>query len=199
MPAVLHLLRFHPRRTCCAWGDIVTASAQVGPSPSGGGPTASPDLDDLTASIGDRIRAERLHRGWSQSQLGTRAGLTKKHVGAIEAGHTALPVVRLAQVCHGLGMPMSDLLSDRWVMPERKAPRVLTSRQVQILAEARTGAPFSVIAVRVGMPRESVSARMSEVYRLLDVAHLPYGRREAAIRAAEERGLLEPAVLDDAA
>ncbi|GGZ83166.1 helix-turn-helix transcriptional regulator [Streptomyces rubiginosohelvolus] len=177
----------------------MTAPTRTGPSPSGGGPTASPDLDDLTASIGDRIRAERLHRGWSQAHLGTRAGLTKKHVGAIESGHTTLPVVRLAQLCHGLGMSMSDLLSDQWVMPERKVPQLLTPRQVQILTEARTGAPLSQIAVRVGMPRESVSARMSEVYRLLGVADLPRGRREAAIRAAEERGLLEPAVLDDAA
>ncbi|NEC17923.1 helix-turn-helix domain-containing protein [Streptomyces parvus] len=177
----------------------MTASARTGPLPSGGGPAPYPDLDDLAADIGDRIRAERLHRGWSQAQLGARAGLTKKHVGAIEAGHTTLPVMRLAQLCHGLGMPMSDLLSDQWVMPERKTPRVLTPRQVQILAEARTGAPLSVIAVRVGMARESVSARMSEVYRVLGVAHLPYGRREAAIRVAVERGLLEPAVLDDAA
>lgn len=177
----------------------MTAPARVGPSPSGGGPVPSPDLDDLAADIGDRIRAERLHRGWSQAHLGTRAGLPKKYVGLAETGHAALPVMRLAQLCYGLGMPMSDLLSDRWQMPERKQPTVLTPRQVQILAEARTGAPFSVIAVRVGMSRESVSARISEVYRVLDVAHLPYGRREAAVRVAVERGLLEPAVLDDAA
>ncbi|MDX3343444.1 helix-turn-helix transcriptional regulator [Streptomyces sp. ME02-6979.5a] len=177
----------------------MTAPARTGPLPSGGGPAPSPDLDDLVADLGDRIRAERLHRGWSQAHLGTRAGLPKKYVGLAEAGHAALPVVRLAQLCHGLGMPMSDLLSDRWVMPERKTPRVLTPRQVQILAEARTGAPLSVIAVRVGMPRESVGSRMSEVYRQLDVAHLPYGRREAAIRVAVELGLLEPAALDDAA
>lgn len=177
----------------------MTAPARVGPSPSGGGPVPSPDLDDLAADIGDRIRAERLHRGWSQAHLGTRAGVTKKYVGLAEAGHTSLPVARLAQLCHGLGMPMSDLLSDRWVMPERKAPRVLTPRQVQILAEARTGAPLSVIAVRVGMPRESVGSRMSEVYRVLGVSDLRRGRREAAIRVAVERGLLEPAALDDAA
>lgn len=178
----------------------MTAPVRVGPSPSGGGPVASPDLDDLAADIGDRIRAERLHRGWSQAQLGNRAGLPKKYVGLAEAGHAALPVVRLAQLCHGLGMPMSDLLSDRWVMPERKEARVLTPRQVQILAEARTGVPLSRIAVRVGMSRESVSARLSEAYRVLDVAYLPRGgRREAAVRVAVERGLLDPAVLDDAA
>ncbi|WP_097865871.1 helix-turn-helix domain-containing protein [Streptomyces sp. rh34] len=177
----------------------MTAPARVGPSPSGGGPAASPDLDDLAADIGDRIRAERLHRGWSQAELGARAGVTKKYVGLAEAGHTSLPVARLAQLCHGLRMSMSDLLSDEWQMPERKQQPVLTPRQVQILAEARTGAPLSRIAVRVGMSRESVSARMSEVYRQLDVAHLPYGRREAAVRVAVERGLLEPAVLDDAA
>lgn len=177
----------------------MTAPARTGPLPPGGGPVASPDLDDLVADLGDRIRAERLHRGWSQAQLGTRAGLPKKYVGLAEAGHAALPVARLAQLCCGLGVSMSDLLSDRWVMPERKTPRVLTPRQVQILAEARTGAPLSVIAVRVGMPRESVGSRMSEVYRQLDVAHLPYGRREAAIRVAVELGLLEPAALDDAA
>ncbi|MFJ9988632.1 helix-turn-helix domain-containing protein [Streptomyces globisporus] len=177
----------------------MTAPARTGPLPSGGGPAPSPDLDDLTADIGDRIRAERLHRGWSQAHLATLAGVTKKYVGLAEAGHTTLPVVRLAQLCHGLGMPMSDLLSDQWVMPERKAARVLTPRQVQVLAEARTGVPLSRIAVRVGMSRESVSARLSEAYRVLDVAHLPDGRREAAVRVAVERGLLDPAVLDDAA
>ncbi|MFD3516274.1 helix-turn-helix domain-containing protein [Streptomyces sp. NPDC058657] len=179
----------------------MTARAQVGPSPVGGGPVVSLDLDDLVADIGDRIRAERQHRGWSQAELGTRAGIPTQYVGLAEAGNAALPVARLAQLCHGLGVSMGYLLADGWEMPERKAPVVaLTSRQAQVLVEARSGAPLSRVAVRLGMSRESVSARLSEAYRVLGVSHLPHGgRREAAVRAAVDRGLLDVTMFDNSA
>lgn len=179
----------------------MTAPSRVGPSSSGGGPVPFPDLEELVADIGDRIRAERLHRGWTQTELNTRAGVPGKCVSLTERGIGALPVTRLAQLCAGLGVSLGYLLSDDWQMPERKVTRpLLTQRQAQALSESRSGLPLSGIAKRVGIPTQAVGARLSEAYRLLGVSHLPHGqRREAAIRAAVERGLIPATPLSDAA
>ena len=179
----------------------MTAPVRVGPSPSGGGSAAFPDLEELVADIGDRIRAERQHRGWTQAELGTRAGVSGKCVGLTERGIGILPIVRLAELCAGLGVSLGYLLSDDWQMSGRKVkPQLLTPRQAQVLAESRSGLPLSGIGKRVGIPTQAVGARLSEAYRLLGVSHLPHGRRrEAAIRAAVERGLLPPTLIDDAA
>ncbi|MEV6165751.1 helix-turn-helix domain-containing protein [Streptomyces sp. NPDC052052] len=171
----------------------MTAPALVGPSPAGGGPTAFQDRDELLADVGDRIRAERHARGWSQSVLGKRAGMARKTVAHVENGQTTLPLHCLAALCRGLGMSMSDLLSDAWVMPARPEARVLTPRQVQILrVAASTGLSLPQVAARVGTTRQVVAARLSETYRELGVWDLPRDeRRAAAVRVAEERGLFD--------
>lgn len=67
----------------------------------------------------------------------------------------------------------------------------LTPRQAQVLAAAAGGEPLSVLAVRLGITREQVSARLSDAYRRLDVTHLPRGERRAeAVRVARRRGLI---------
>jgi transcriptional regulator with XRE-family HTH domain len=174
----------------------VTIPARVGPSPVGGGPNAFPDRDELLADVGDRIRAERHARGWTQTALGERAGLSVRTIRHVENGETSLPLHYLAVIAHGLGMPMSDLLSDGWVMPARAhRERVLTPRQAHILRVASaTGLSLPQIADRVGTTRQVVASRLSEAYRLLGVSHLPQAeRRAAAARVAEARGLLNVA------
>ncbi|MFF8422863.1 helix-turn-helix domain-containing protein [Streptomyces sp. NPDC015680] len=152
------------------------------------------DREELLADVGDRIRAERHARGWTQAQLGTRCGLSAKVVAHVENGQTSLPLYYLAELCCGLGVTMSALLSDAWVMPTRqREERALTPRQAHILrVAASTGLPLSQVAARVGTTRQVVAARLSESYRLLGVSHLPQDeRRAAAARIAEERGLFD--------
>jgi DNA-binding NarL/FixJ family response regulator len=73
----------------------------------------------------------------------------------------------------------------------------LTPRQAQVLAAAASGEPLSVLAVRLDITREQVSARLSDAYRRLDVTHLPRAERRAeAVRVARQRGLI-PAVPAD--
>ncbi|MEU9849325.1 helix-turn-helix domain-containing protein [Streptomyces sp. NPDC047985] len=156
--------------------------------------TEPPDREELLADIGDRIRAERHTRGWTQAQLGARCTLSAKAIAHAENGQTSLPLYYLAELCRGLGMTMSDLLSDDWVMPPRKSREpALTPRQAHILrVAASTGLPLPQVAARVGTTRQVVAARLSEAYRLLGVSHLPQGeRRAAAARIAEERGLFD--------
>ncbi|MEV4975571.1 helix-turn-helix domain-containing protein [Streptomyces scopuliridis] len=170
----------------------MTTSTPVGLPPAGGGPTVPIDREEFLADFGDRIRAERQSRGWTQSDLGTRAGISQKVIAYIEAGKSTIPLLHLVAICHGLGMTVGDLLSDHWQMPDRPERKAsLTPRQIHILREAASGDPLPLVAARVGTTRQVVASRLSEAYRLLGVADLPREeRRVAAFRAAEARGLL---------
>lgn len=74
-------------------------------------------------------------------------------------------------------------------------PRMpLTRLQAAVLDAAADGAPLAVVAVRVGIRREHVGARLSEAYKRLDVAWMDRSeRRAAAVRVARKRGLIPPA------
>jgi transcriptional regulator with XRE-family HTH domain len=148
------------------------------------------DIDEVIADIGDRVRAERQARGWSARELGERCGLTKDQVQRVETGFIGMRNFALA--CRALDRPMADLLSDRWRMPERGP--VLTARQVQVLRAVAGGDPLSVAAERLGMPRDGLASRLSEIYRRLGVAEVPrLQRRAAAVRVASEHGLFNAA------
>jgi DNA-binding NarL/FixJ family response regulator len=72
----------------------------------------------------------------------------------------------------------------------------LTRRQTEVLAAAADGATLSVVAQRLGIPRERAAARLSEAYKRLDVAWMDRSeRRSTAVRIARERGLI-PAETD---
>ncbi|MFG2676990.1 helix-turn-helix domain-containing protein [Streptomyces sp. NPDC048445] len=183
----------------------MTAPVQVGPSPVGGGPTVFQDRDELLADVGDRIRAERRALGWSQEQLGQRSNMSWRAIKRLEHGETSLPLLVLADVCNGLGVSMSGLLSEQWVMPavpprRRGVPSVLSPRMAAVLRAAVPGVPLTQVALQLGMPRPVVSSRLSEAYRVLGVSDLPRDeRRAAAMRVAEARGLLAPVRVVDAA
>ncbi|MFD9004451.1 helix-turn-helix domain-containing protein [Streptomyces sp. NPDC059582] len=166
----------------------MSAPVQVGPLPSGGGPGSSPDWDDVLADIGDRIRAERHARSWSQNELGLRAGLSIGTVRRLEDGQTTLR--SFVAACVALHVNIGSLLSGEWQMPAVK-PR-LTPAQARVLkAVAAEGSP-TLAADRLRIPMATVTSRLAEIYRLLDVTHLPRGRErfQAAVRVAREQGLL---------
>lgn len=178
----------------------MTFSAQVGPSPAGGGPVAFQDRDELLADVGDRIRAERHARGWSQTVLGQRCGLSWQAIKRMEGGETTMPLLTLASVCCALGVELSELLSAGWEMPARPERSALTATQVRVLRVAASGLPLLEVGRQVGMSRQSVAARLSEAYRALGVSDRPRDeRRAAAVRVAEARGLLDDAREVDAA
>lgn len=159
------------------------------------------DREELLADIGDRIRAERHARGWTQDQLGQRSGLSRKVIEHMENGKTSMPLLGLADVCAGLGIPLSALLSESWEMPAgADRERGLTPRQAHILQVAASGLPLARVAVLVGTSRQVVAARLSEAYRVLGVSDKPRDeRRAAAMRVAEARGLFDTAREADAA
>ncbi|WP_331764778.1 transcriptional regulator [Streptomyces sp. NBC_01238] len=183
----------------------MTAPAQVGPSPVGGGPAVFQDRDELLADVGDRIRAERRARGWTQEQLGQRSNMSRQAIKRLENGASTMPLLSLADVCEALGMSMSDLLSEQWQMPtlpprRRGVTGVLSPRMAAVLRVAASGISLTQVAEQLGMPRPVVSSRLSEAYRVLGVADLPRDeRRAAAVRVAEARGLFNTGCEVDAA
>lgn len=80
-------------------------------------------------------------------------------------------------------------LPEKPLAPPR--PASLTKTQVKILIELETGASLSEAAERLKMHPGTVSTRMSEVYRTLDVAWMTKGERlPEALRRARALGLL---------
>jgi transcriptional regulator with XRE-family HTH domain len=150
-----------------------------------------PDWGDILADIGDRVRAERQARGWSQTELAHRAGFALNTAKRLEEdGAGTLRVFALA--CAALGVQMSLLLSDQWRIPQ--SGPVLTKRQVEVLHAVSGGESLSVAAARLLMKREGVASHLSDIYRRLGVAELPRGeRRSAAVRVARKHGLFNAA------
>lgn len=172
----------------------MTAPVQTGPSPYGGGPVPSLDWDEVLADVGDRVRAERQARGWSQPELSRRAGVSVITVRRLEEnGSGTLRVFML--VCTALRVEMAGLLSDEWRMPEPRVVVTLTDAQVRVLKSVSGGESLTVAAASLGMPRDGLSSRLSQIYRRLQVLHVPRGveRRLAAVDVARKHGLLDAA------
>lgn len=161
----------------------------VGSSSPGGGPAPFPDWDDVLADIGDRIRAERHARNWSQTTLGQRAGLSLATIKRLENGETTLR--GFVAACAALQVDIGTLLAGEWQTPALRPS--LTPIQVRVLqAVAEVGTP-ELAAERLGMARDTVTSRLSEIYRRLDLVHVPRGaeRRAAAVRVARQHRLID--------
>jgi DNA-binding CsgD family transcriptional regulator/DNA-binding XRE family transcriptional regulator len=149
-----------------------------------------PDWDEVMADIGDRIRAERQARGWSQAEMARRAGLVESTVKRLESRHSSHMATFVA-ACRALGVDMGYLLSAQWQMPVRRP--VLSPTQVRVLAMVADGKPLSEAACQLLMTRGGVASALSSTYRRLGVAHVRRReRRQAAVRVAVEHGLISP-------
>ncbi|GAA3807729.1 helix-turn-helix domain-containing protein [Streptomyces chiangmaiensis] len=168
----------------------MSARVQAGPS-TNGGPAPFPDLEDYLADIGDRIRAERKARGWTQSKLGKLAGIGLATVKRLENG--SLWMRPFLQACWALEVQPDHLMSDQWQMPEVVRKLQLSSRQARVLREAASGDPLSRVAARLGEDSRAVGACLSQVYQRLGVADVPQAeRRAAAVRVAMQHNLFTP-------
>lgn len=62
--------------------------------------------------FGRTVRVFRARKGLSQEELGFRAGLHRNYVGAIERGEINPTFRVLLKLQHGLGEPLSKLITD---------------------------------------------------------------------------------------
>ncbi|MFA6030862.1 MAG: helix-turn-helix transcriptional regulator [Elusimicrobiota bacterium] len=62
--------------------------------------------------IGRRVRGERHRRGWTQEELGERAGMHPSYIGQIERGTKKISLAALQRLAKALAVRMGALLDD---------------------------------------------------------------------------------------
>ena len=67
-------------------------------------------MQDIQTRIGNRIRALRLKKGWSQDVFADRSGLNRAHVGDIERGESNVTIQTLKIIADTLGVRIVELV-----------------------------------------------------------------------------------------
>jgi transcriptional regulator with XRE-family HTH domain len=60
--------------------------------------------------LGNRVRALRRERGWSQDVFADKSGLHRAHIGEIERGETNPTLTTIKTLADTLGVRMSELV-----------------------------------------------------------------------------------------
>ena len=90
--------------------------------------------------LGQRLRALRKQRGWSQQELGQRSGLSGKFIGEVERGEKSVSVDSLSGVSQALKLPLrtlTDVPSINRPVPGEDAEKVFALIQNRTPAELR--------------------------------------------------------------
>jgi DNA-binding CsgD family transcriptional regulator len=170
----------------CRWANQVWLKAQAD------FPAPSPPLDEVQLRI---LRA--FHCGRSKTDLlqvwGVSPAVLDRAITALYLNLGVSDAPRTERRERAL-----DIAQERGLLPAegpgpvapvRGAVTCLTEREREILSAAADGSSLARVGSRVGLPATSVSSRLTEIYRKLDVAHLPLRqKRSGALRVARERG-----------
>ena len=103
-------------------------------------------MADIAELFGRRVRALRRKQNLTQQQLGARAGVNYKYVGAIERGEENPSLRVIEGLARGLGVEMVDLFE---VEHEERDPEVLRER----IGEELEGAGRDELRVALRMVR----------------------------------------------
>jgi transcriptional regulator with XRE-family HTH domain len=66
----------------------------------------------VATEFGDRVRAQRLKRGWSQERLAEEAGLHMTYVSSVERGERNVTLLTIARLAQALGINPGLLVKD---------------------------------------------------------------------------------------
>ena len=72
----------------------------------------SSDKQALLVAVGKRIRALRLLKGWTQTDMGVALDLNRGHISDIEQGKREAGLITLQILARGLGTTMAKILKD---------------------------------------------------------------------------------------
>ena len=65
-------------------------------------------MDDIRKRFGDRVRALRTNRGWSQEGFADQAGLHRTYIGSVERGEQNISLVNIERIAATLGVPLAE-------------------------------------------------------------------------------------------
>lgn len=64
---------------------------------------------DFAVEFGNKIKSERIKRGWSQEQLSYESGLSKGHIGMLETAKRSLTLPKIFQLSRAFGIDIPTL------------------------------------------------------------------------------------------
>lgn len=171
----------------CRWANQLWLKAQADPAVSPPPPLDEVQLRVLMAFHCGRSKADLLQVwGVSPAVLDRAITALYRNLGVADAPRTERRE-RALDIAQERGLLSVD--GPGRAAPVRGSTACLTDREEEILRAAADGAPLAVVGVRVGLPATSVSSRLTEIYRKLDIAHLPMRQKRAAsVPAARARG-----------
>jgi len=76
-------------------------------------------VDEQSASLAQRLRSERERRGWSLSELASRAAVSKSMISKVERAEASPTAALLGRLSGAFGMTMSSLLENKRAAPNR--------------------------------------------------------------------------------
>jgi transcriptional regulator with XRE-family HTH domain len=68
--------------------------------------------NSILRKFGDKVKSLRLEKGWSQEELGNRAGLHRTYIGSIERYERNVSLLNVERIAKALGVHIKDLLRD---------------------------------------------------------------------------------------
>jgi transcriptional regulator with XRE-family HTH domain len=66
---------------------------------------------DFLARLGNRIRALRGRKGWTQAEMSEKVGLDRSFLADVERGKRNISILNLALIAEGLGVTLAQMLS----------------------------------------------------------------------------------------
>jgi DNA-binding XRE family transcriptional regulator len=67
----------------------------------------------IQRAFGDRVRALRAEKGWTQEQLVDRTGLDRAYLSEVENGHRNPSLLTVARIAGAFGIEISELFTPR--------------------------------------------------------------------------------------
>ena len=68
-------------------------------------------VQQLLLKLGQRVRALRLDRGWTQEELAHRSGLNRSYMSEVERGRSDVSLSTLQKIARPLGISLAELFT----------------------------------------------------------------------------------------
>lgn len=153
-------------------------------------------VDEASERIAGRLRLEREARGWAQSELAARSGVSKATVSKIERGEMSPTAVTLVRLAGAFDLTLAGLL----LRAEGPGERVSRASEQPVWRDPETGYVRQQVFARPDHPLEAVEVELPAGQRVVmpasSYAHI---RQLVLVRSGEltlleghERHRLEP-------
>lgn len=99
-------------------------------------------MKDLRLTLGLMVRALRISAGFTQEELGEKAGLSYKFIGELERGHVNISIDSLEKIAMALGVNVRDLLpkgrftARPLIVKKKNRVERLSSKDIQTVKKA---------------------------------------------------------------